>query len=152
MNLKRRVLDQIRNLSESTEPRTARAERVADLIRGTGAYRWVGIYAVKGDEIACVAWSGPNAPAHARFSVHQGLCGAAVRCKAVVMVGDVTKDPRYLTTFSSTRSEIVVPIIHPVTRAALGVIDVESERVNAFTDDDRAFLEECASVLASLYD
>jgi L-methionine (R)-S-oxide reductase len=63
----------------------------------------------------------------------------------------VTSDPRYLTTFGSTRSEIVVPILHPVTGVTLSLIDVESERVNAFTDDDRAFLEECASVLANLY-
>lgn len=68
------------------------------------------------------------------------------------MVGDVTQDPRYLTTLGSTRSEIIVPILHPVTRAILGLIDVESERVNAFTQDDRAFLEKCASSPSRLWD
>lgn len=68
-----------------------------------------------------------------------------------MVVGDVVKDPRYLTTLASTQSEIVVPIVHPATRTALGVIDVESERLNAFSDEDRQFLEECAAVLVRLY-
>jgi len=61
------------------------------------------------------------------------------------VVGDVTEDPRYLTIFGSMRSEIIVPMLHPVTRAVLGLIDVESERVHAFTQDDRALLDKCAS-------
>jgi putative methionine-R-sulfoxide reductase with GAF domain len=71
---------------------------------------------------------------------------------ASVIVGDVTKDPRYLTTFSSTRSEIVIPVLHSATGATLGIIDIESERPNAFKDDDRVFLEECASLLVPLYE
>jgi hypothetical protein len=43
-------------------------------------------------------------------------------------------------------------MLHPVTRAVLGLIDVESERVHAFTQDDRAFLEKCASSLNRLWD
>jgi GAF domain-containing protein len=151
METDRLLLDHMRSVLETEESRQAKAQRISEMIRAAGAYRWVGIYAVESEEIACVAWSGHDAPAHLRFPRSQGLCGAAVRSGAAVVVGDVTSDPRYLATFGSTRSEIVVPMVNPVTGATLGLIDVESERVNAFTDDDRAFLEECASVLASLY-
>jgi putative methionine-R-sulfoxide reductase with GAF domain len=68
-----------------------------------------------------------------------------------VLVGDVTQDPRYLTTFGSTRSEVVVPIFDPVTGTPTGIIDVESERLEAFTADDCAFLEACASRIAVLW-
>jgi len=145
------LLDQVRSLLEAEGSLEAKAQRTSQMIRAAGAYRWVGIYAVEGEEIVCLAWSGQGAPAHPRFPRSQGLSGAAVRSGAAVIVGDVTSDPRYLTTFGSTRSEIVVPIVSRVTGATLGLIDGESEQVNAFTDEDRAFLEECASVLASLY-
>lgn len=146
------VSDEIQSVLASAYSRMEKAERIAELIRGSHAYRWVGVYDVDGDEIAVIAWSGPKEPANPRFPVSAGLCGAAVRSKAAVVVDDVTKDPRYLTTFDSTRSEIVVPVLHPATGAALGVIDVESERLRAFSDDDRALLEGCASALTGLWE
>lgn len=151
MGIDRTAFPQIRNVLAGKENRAAKAERVAALLRQAGGYRWVGICEVAGNEIAVIAWSGPDAPTHPRFPASQGLCGAAVRSRAPVVVGDGTKDPRYLTTFGSTRSEIVVPVLDPATGSALGVIDVESERFNAFSDDDRPFLEECARELAGLF-
>lgn len=59
------------------------------------------------------------------------------------VVADVTQDPRYLTTFGSTRSEMVVPI-QDSTGAVIGLIDVESELVNAFSERDRQALEQNA--------
>ncbi len=146
------ILDSVRKALESRQSRADTTERVAELIRSAGGYRWVGIYDVDAEEIAVVAWTGPGRPANPRFPVSQGLCGAAVRSKSSVIVPDVTKDRRYLTTFGTTRSEIVVPVIHSATGAVLGVVDVESERLNAFTDDDRVLLEQCASVLPSLWE
>jgi L-methionine (R)-S-oxide reductase len=146
------VRQQIRRVMESADGRATKAERAAELVRRAGAYRWVGVYDVIGDEIALLAWSGPGPPAVPRFPVSQGLCGAAVRSGATVIVGDVTRDGRYLTTFGSTRSEAVIPVIRPATGAAVGVVDVESERVNAFTEGDRTLLEACAAEIASLWE
>jgi L-methionine (R)-S-oxide reductase len=146
------ILDQICSVLESSNDQTVKAQSLAELIRRSRGFRWVGIYDAAGDEIAAIAWTGADAPAVPRFPVSQGLCGAAVRSGTTIVVGDVTGDPRYLTTFGSTRSEIIVPILHPATWAILGLIDVESERVNAFTQDDRAFLEKCASSLSRLWD
>ena len=67
------------------------------------------------------------------------------------MVGDVSKDPRYLTAFGSTRSEIIVPVLDPTGRKVVGTIDVESDRVDAFSEEDRAALERCAVALAELF-
>ncbi len=135
------------------EPALARVEKaraLAEVIRAAGDYRWVGLYDVSPDEVAAVAWTGADAPAFPRFPVTQGLCGAAVSSRAPVIVGDVTRDPRYLTTFGSTRSEIVVPVVGAA-GSVLGLIDVESERLHAFAAGDRAFLESCASALLPLW-
>jgi GAF domain-containing protein len=142
---------ELRRTLESGANRHEKARRVAEVIRETGGYRWVGIYEVTAEEIAVVGWNGPGAPAHPRFPVSQGLCGAAVVARATVVVGDVTKDARYLTTLGSTQSEIVVPVLDAARSAVVGLVDIESERVDAFGEDDKKFIQECASLLAPLF-
>jgi L-methionine (R)-S-oxide reductase len=126
------------------------ATRAAEEIRKAGDYRWVGIYEVGPDEISVVGWSGPEAPAHPRFPKDRGLCGAAAASGKLVLVPDVTKDPRYLTTLGSTRSEIVVPVKR-ATGEVVGLIDVESDQVEAFVPHDVRLLEAFAARLAGLF-
>ena len=144
------VVAEVRRALEGSGDRAARFKQVAEIIRVAGGYRWVGLYDVSGDEIAIAAWSGPGEPAHPRFPASDGLCGDAVRRRETIVVGDVTKDPRYLTTFGDTRSEIVVPIPDVGTGRPRGVIDVESDHAGAFGPADRALLERCAAEIASV--
>ena len=130
--------------------RDERGECVAASIRRFGGYRWVGVYDVTPDEIAVIGWDGAAAPMYPRFPRDQGLCGAAVAAGAPVVVGDVATDPRYLTTHTTTRSEIVVPVFQDGT--VVGLIDVESERPNAFGESDKQLLERCAAVIVPLWD
>jgi len=132
--------------------RQSKAEQIAHHIRRAGSYHWVGIYEVSAGEIAMLGWSGAGLPAHPCFPVTEGLCGAAVASRSTIIVADVAADPRYLTTFTSTRSEMIVPVLGPAGHGVVGVIDVESERLNAFTDDDRALVERCASAIVALWD
>jgi L-methionine (R)-S-oxide reductase len=146
-----RLLDKLGRVLRSADGREAKAKRIAETIRSAGDYRWVGIYEVSDEEIAVIGWSGPGESAYPRFPITQGLSGTAVSSGETVVVGDVTADPRYLTAFGSTRSEIIVPVIVPATRKVAGTIDVESEHKNAFTDADRATLERCAAAIADLF-
>ena len=133
-------------------PRPEKIERVAAMIREARGYRWVGIYDVTEKEVAAIAWSGPNAPAYPTFPVELGLCGSAVRTGSHVVVSDVTQDARYLTTLDTTRSEIVVPVKDGVTGQVIGLIDVESARVNAFSEDDISALTGYAYLLSAHWD
>ncbi len=135
--------------SSGPELREDRAKRVAATVRRYGGYRWVGVYDVTADEIAVIAWDGPAAPAHPRFPREHGLCGAAVATRETVVVGDVASDPRYLTTHATTRSEIVVPVFRG--GGVVGLIDVESNRPDAFGESDRQVLERCAAVIVPLW-
>jgi putative methionine-R-sulfoxide reductase with GAF domain len=146
------LLAEISAVLESDGDRREKAVSVAKVVRSAGDYRWVGIYEVSGEEIAVIGWSGPGEPAYPRFPITQGLSGTVVSSGEAVVVGDVTTDPRYLTAFGSTRSEIIVPVIEPTTRKVVGTIDVESEHKNAFTDADRATLKRCAAAIADLFE
>jgi putative methionine-R-sulfoxide reductase with GAF domain len=123
---------------------------LAERIRESGDYRWVGIYAVGRHEVSVIGWSGPSAPTHPRFPKDRGLCGAAAASGRTIVVNDVAKDPRYLETLTTTRSEIVVPVKRP-SGEVVGVIDVESERPDAFGIVDQQKLEEFAVLAAVLW-
>ena len=141
-----------RAAAEEQQPRDVRARNAAAIIRETREYRWVGIYDVTDDEVSLLAYAGAAAPASPRFFVSQGLTAAAVKSRAPVVVGDVSKDERYLTAFSTTRSEAIVPVLGAESGIVIGTLDVESERVDAFDSDDTAFLEDCAAALMPLYE
>ena len=121
------------------------------MIRHSRGYRWVGIYDVGPELVSIVAFSGPSAPAYPQFPVTKGLTGSAIREKRTIVVGDVGCDPRYLTAFGNTLSEIIIPVIDETAGAVVGTIDVESERKNAFSAEDQAMLEECARTARPLW-
>jgi len=102
------------------------------------------------NSMSAIAWTGANTPAFPRFPKNQGLNGAAVREGRDVIVQDVTKDSRYLTTFGSTRAEAIF-IVATTAKQTVGTIDVESEQINAFTAEDEDFLRNCADALRPLW-
>jgi L-methionine (R)-S-oxide reductase len=145
------LVRRIAQVAVGAGPRAAKARAIAEMIRREGGYRWAGIYEVGAEEIRAVGWDGPDVPSYPSFPRSKGLCGAAAASRAVVRVDDVRDDPRYLTTLSTTRSEIIVPVLRAGGKEAAGLLDVESERVAAFSDADQAFLEACAAALVGLW-
>ena len=110
-------------------------------------YSWVGIYFVEGDDLVLGPWKGPQATEHVRIPVGQGVCGAAAASGVTEVVNDVNADERYLACFTSTRSEIVIPIAYE--GRVVGEIDIDSDKPAAFNGDDRAFLERVALLVSA---
>jgi putative methionine-R-sulfoxide reductase with GAF domain len=145
-----RQIDALRFLSEGEGARAAKAQRAIDCIRPLGPYRWAGLYDVLPSEIAVIAWSGPEAPTHPRFSIATGLNGVCVASRKPVIVQDVAGDPRYLATIGGTRAEMIQPVFDE-SGLVVGTIDVESDRVNAFGRRDEELLAICAKTLSWLW-
>jgi len=145
------VVGQIRSIAAGSDDRAERAKRLAELIRKLGEYRWVGVYDVGGENVSIIAWSGPGEPEYPSFPVSKGLTGAAIQQKKAVVVGDVRNDPRYLTAFGSTLSEIIVPVLAPGEERVIGTVDVESEQANAFSARDQQMIEQCAQAALPLW-
>ena len=149
--MKAKITDAILSAMSNPTGRNEKARKVAELIREERNYRWVGLYDVGPKMVSIVAYSGPSAPAYPQFPVTKGLTGAAVRGKKVVVAGDVRTDPRYLTAFGSTLSEIIIPVLDGKTGAVVGTIDVESEQANAFSLEEQKMFEGCAKAAHGLW-
>jgi L-methionine (R)-S-oxide reductase len=147
------LLLSLESIVRTTRDREASLQSAAALIRASGNYRWVGLYDVDdaAGMVRNVTWTGPGAPEHPTFPLSKGLTGAAVALKQIVNVGDVLADPRYLTAFGTTRSEIIIPVFDGEGRSVVGTIDVESEKPNAFDKDVQDLLEACSVVIRTLW-
>lgn len=108
-------------------------------------YFWVGIYLVAGDRAMRQAFRGPVPPCHS-FALGKGNVGTVGESGFLKVIPDVSADPTYSMCFLETKSEIVVPI--KIVGRILGVIDVESDRPDAFGPLDRILLKNVAARLA----
>lgn len=147
------LLDQIALLVAEERDRSSKAKAIAETIRAAGGYRWTGIYDVDipNGLVSNVAWSGSGAPEHPTFPITKGLTSRAIAGKKTVNVGDVADDPDYLMAMSTTRSEIIIPVLDATGDRVLGTIDVESERLHAFDAAAQERLERCAKALSPFW-
>lgn len=76
----------------------------------------------------------------------EGITGIAAKEKQPILVGDVRTDPRYLSVLDAVRTELAVPML--ARGKLVGIIDVQSTKLNAFTEYDRTLLRLIASRVA----
>jgi L-methionine (R)-S-oxide reductase len=141
--------DILRELDQALKsgPSGSLMKEVVRLLRNSSDhYSWVGVYLVKGKNLVLAAYAGDEETEHVTIPIGQGICGSAAKTGETIAVPDVNKDPRYLMCFPSTRSEIVVPIIGK--KGVLGEIDIDSDKLAAFTTHDKEILEKAAGRLA----
>jgi L-methionine (R)-S-oxide reductase len=121
-------------------------QSAVQVLRGISEhYDWLGIYLIKDDSLVLAAYAGEGETEHVQIPIGHGICGLAAKLAKTIIVPDVNKDPRYLMCFPSTRSEIVVPIRGAA--KVLGEIDIDSDRLSAFTKHDQDLLEQAATIL-----
>ncbi len=123
--------------------------RVAELVKRVIDYEMFGILLVDeatGDLVLREAVRYGGAPERYRIKAGEGLSGAAVASKEPVLVNDVREDPRYLPLIAETRSELVVPLVHK--DKVVGVFDLESTALGAFTEEHVKVLTPLASQVA----
>jgi L-methionine (R)-S-oxide reductase len=142
------ILADVRHLASVASSLESLQQNIVEAIaRRLPNYNWTGFYMLDpGDPQTLVLgpFVGDPTP-HASIPVTEGICGAAVATGETVIVDDVNADPRYLSCSIKTRSEIVVPIY--ARQSIAGEIDIDSHNLAAFTEVDRAFLEEVAGIV-----
>jgi sigma-B regulation protein RsbU (phosphoserine phosphatase) len=124
-------------------------QRLAEIVKRVIDYEMFGILLLDEERDELVLRKAVNFGSgreKSRLPVSEGLCGAAVRSKAPVLVGDVGKDPRYVGLVPETRSELVIPLLHK--DRVVGVFDLESPMLDRFDEEHVKVLTPLASQVA----
>ena len=111
------------------------------------SFFWVGFYVVKDGRLQLGPFQGPVAC----YGIERGrgVCGAAWEKAQTLVVPDVHLFPGHIACSSRSNSEIVVPVFHG--GEVVAVIDVDSEDVDAFDEEDKRGLETIAQIVAPLF-
>ncbi len=126
------------------DPEEVLNQVVEQLYQGRG-YFWIGIYLAAGDNVVRQCFRGPTPPCHS-FALGAGNVGTTGQTGIAKVVADVSADSTYSMCFVETKSELVQPI--KAGARILGVIDVESDQLNAFGSQERALFDQVARLLA----
>jgi L-methionine (R)-S-oxide reductase len=131
------LLPQINGLLEGEPDLVANLANVTAALKEQFGWLWVGFYLVKDDELVVGPFQGPVACTRIRKG--RGVCGSSWASQVTLIVPDVAAFPGHIACSSLSRSEIVVPVLRQGTVVA--VLDVDSDRLNAFDSTDQVYLE-----------
>ena len=135
------LLAQARALIHGEPDRVANAANLAALVyHALPDLNWVGFYFYDGTELVVGPFQG--LPACVRIALDKGVCGAAARTRQTQRVADVEAFPGHIACDAASRSELVVPLVHD--GELVGVLDLDSPRVNRFDEEDQLGLEAIA--------
>ena len=127
--------------------------RIASLTKKLIDYRTFGILlldeATNELEMKLAVRYGKGAESH-HVRLGEGLVGWAALHKEPVLVADVSQDPRYISLVEDARSELVIPML--IKDRCIGVFDLESPELDAFTKEHKELLTLLASQAAVAVD
>ncbi len=103
-------------------------------------YNWVGFYFKNGDKNELKLGPYVGAPTdHTIIPFGKGICGQVALSNQNFVVPDVSAQDNYIACSFTVKAEIVIPIF--VNGENIGQIDIDSNTINPFTEDDERFLE-----------
>lgn len=140
-----RLYEQIRQYVQTTDDIWARlATMEAVLHHKMQTFFWTGVYALIDDELIVRSYQGPVACQ--KLKHHTGVCWAAVRSGETVIVGNVEEFPGHIACDSRSKSEIVLPI-RDRKGEVFACLDVDSDQLNAFDEEDEQGLKKILTLL-----
>jgi len=104
---------------------------------------WTGFYRVCGDRLVVGPYIGTVGCLQIEFG--RGVCGTAAERRETIIVPDVSKFPGHIACDPKSKSEIVVPVFDP-NNALIAVLDVDSDQLDAFDEEDARGLERIAGL------
>jgi len=118
---------------------------VCELHHSDSRFDWTGFYRVTDPEVMKI---GPYQGGHGCLVIpfSRGVCGAAARSEKTQLVKDVDAFEGHIACASSTRSELVIPVKNGVGRL-LGVLDIDSDQPDAFTQRDADVIGDLLAVV-----
>ena len=140
------IAPQIESLIAGEPDLIANLANVAAVLKEAFGFFWVGFYFAKDGELVLGPFQGPLACTRIKFN--EGVCGYAFLAKKTTVVPNVDEFPGHIACSSASKSEIVVPLFDSG-GAAIGVLDVDSDKLNDFSEDDAVGLERIAAIITN---
>nr|WP_319248655.1 GAF domain-containing protein [uncultured Celeribacter sp.] len=111
---------------------------VCEVHHSDDRFDWTGFYRVVAKDLLKI---GPYQGGHGCLVIpfSRGVCGACARNRSVQRVADVDSFEGHIACASSTRSELVLPVIN-AQGDLLAVFDIDSNQPAAFTETDATAL------------
>ncbi len=134
-----RIIDQLSDLLTKTDNPDARMATIVTVLHHKFDYFfWTGFYFLQNGELTVKNYQGPLACQI--LEKDKGVCWAGINQKKTIAVPDVHHFPGHIACDSRSNSEIVVPVIDKK-GVIVGILDVDSEKLNSFDEVDAANLE-----------
>lgn len=137
------LIPQIEGLLYGETDLVANMANVCAALKEQFNWFWVGFYLVKNEELVLAPFQGPVACT--RIQKGRGVCGTAWAEAKTLIVPDVDQFPGHIACSSLSKSEIVLPILKD--DVVIGVLDVDSEHLNHFDEEDEKGLTQILALL-----
>lgn len=137
------LLPQVKSLLDGEKDKYANLANIGAAIHDIFGFFWVGFYLVKGDELVLGPFQGPVACT--RIPFHKGVCGHAFSQRKTIIVPNVDEFPNHIACASASKSEIVIPVFYE--NHVVLVLDVDSDCVNDFSEEDQIGLEKIMGLI-----
>lgn len=142
------LVPQIKALLDGETNLVANLANVAAVLREAFGFFWVGFYLKDQHDLVLGPFQGPLACTRIPFT--KGVCGHAFTTESTVLVPDVDQFPGHIACSSASKSEVVVPVRN-LAGHVVGVLDVDSDALNDFSEIDVKGLEAIVDTLAPLF-
>ncbi|HCU45335.1 GAF domain-containing protein [Sphingobacterium faecium] len=138
------LVPQIRGLVTGETNQIANLANTAAALKEQFNFFWVGFYLIEGEQLVLGPFQGPVACTRIQYG--RGVCGTSWKENKTIIVPNVEEFPGHIACSSLSKSEIVIPIYQD--NSIIGILDVDSDELNAFDEIDAQYLTEIVSLLS----
>lgn len=141
------IAPQIHALVAGETDLTANLANITAALKEAFGFFWVGFYIVKENQLVLSAFQGTIACT--RIDFDRGVCGHCYTTREIVIVPDVEIFPGHIACSSASKSEIVLPVFDKNGAVAM-VLDVDSDRLDDFSETDAQGLRKIVEIIERL--
>lgn len=142
------LIPQISGLLSGETDQIANLSNFVAALKEAFGFFWVGFYIKRENQLVLGPFQGPIACTRINFD--KGVCGFCYRTKETVIVPNVDEFPGHIACSSASKSEIVLPVFDK-NGEVLMVLDVDSDKLDDFSEVDKEGLEQLVKILEKTF-
>ncbi len=151
MNTTENLFNEIKKVVQDKRENTTKLQEICNILKANfKQFNWVGFYLA--DPVKKELHLGPFVGEPTEYKIikyGEGICGQAAQAEKTFLIPDVSKEFNYLPGSARVHSEIAVPLIR--NNQLMGILDIDSHQLNAFSASEQRLLEQIASVIAEIF-